>query len=77
MQYDKELYKQKLNEFFERHDPAKKTIVDKIVEKFPEKQDTVFKYLTALYAKEEGIDDVTISEDTIFKVQMGPNTGIA
>jgi hypothetical protein len=77
MQYDEELYKQKLNEFFDRRDPSKKSIVDKIVEKFPNKQDTVFKYLSALYAKKDGVEDITISEDTIFNVPMGPNTGIA
>lgn len=77
MHYDEELYKQKLNEFFDRHDPAKKSIVNKIVEKFPDNQEEVFKYLAALYAKKEGVDDVTISEDTIFNVPMGPNTGVA
>lgn len=76
MEYNEELYKQKLNEFFDRHDPAKKSIVDDIVKKFPNRQEVVFKYLTSLYAEKAGVSDITISEDTIFNVPMGPNTGV-
>lgn len=51
MDYNKELFAQKLNEFFERQDPLKKVIVPKIVDKFHDEQENVFKHLSAIYAK--------------------------
>lgn len=77
MEYSDEMYRQKLREFFERHDKEKLTIVDEIADKFPEKQEAVFKHLTALYAKKEGTDDVVISNDSIFSVPTSANSGIA
>tara|TARA_B100000508_G_scaffold55003_3_gene42744 strand:- start:122260 stop:122493 length:234 start_codon:yes stop_codon:yes gene_type:complete len=77
MNYSKEMYKQKLNEFFNRHDQSKLHLVDKIADQFPDQQEEVFKHLTAIYAKKEGTDDVIISEDSIFSVPTGANSGIA
>ena len=77
MKYSEDLYRQKLSEFFERHDKEKLSIVDDILEKFPKKQEEVFKHLTALYAKKEGTDDVVVSNSSIFSVPTEANSGIA
>lgn len=77
MKYSEEMYKQKLNEFFERHDKSKLSIVDDIVEKFPDRQEDVFKHLAATYSKIEGTDEVVISNDSIFSVPPNANTGVA
>lgn len=77
MEYSKEMYKQKLTEFFNRHDTSKLSIVDEIAERFPDRQEDVFNHLTAVYSKIEGTDDVTISNDSIFSVPSSANTGIA
>ncbi|MEX2484290.1 MAG: hypothetical protein WED10_07020 [Brumimicrobium sp.] len=77
MKYNKELYTQKLHEFFNRHDPTKTGIVDEIVEKFPNRQEEVFNHLTKIYAEKEGVADANISNDTIFSIPPTPNTGIA
>ncbi|MGM0479089.1 MAG: hypothetical protein ACQERC_07675 [Bacteroidota bacterium] len=76
MKYPKDLYEQKLNEFFDRHDPEKKAIAKKIVERFPERQEDVFNHLTAIYAKKEGTDEFIISDDSILSVPTGPNSGV-
>lgn len=76
MEYSEEMYRQKLREFFERHDKEKLTIVDDIAEKFPNDQEAVFKHLTALYSKKEGTDDIVISNDSIFSVPTKANTGV-
>jgi hypothetical protein len=41
MNYTKELFTQKLIEFFERHDPLKVQLVDEIVEKFMNQKEAV------------------------------------
>lgn len=75
MDYNKELYAQKLTEFFDRQDPLKKVIVPKIVDKFPNDQEKVFKHLSAIYAEKNGVEDVTISEESIFAVPGTNNSG--
>ncbi len=67
MEYSEEMYEQKLREFFERHDPQKQHLAPDIVEKFPEHQEEVFAYLTKLYAKKHGTEDLNISEETIWQ----------
>ncbi|MDX1652477.1 MAG: hypothetical protein R3277_08300 [Brumimicrobium sp.] len=76
MQYSEDMYAQKLREFFERHDPMKIEIVGDIVDKFPNQQETVFKHLTQLYAKKEGVDDITISSDSIMSIPPSPHQGV-
>lgn len=71
------MYKQKLTEFFNRHDTSKLSIVDEITDRFPNRQEEVFNHLTAVYSKLEGTDDVTISNDSIFSVPSSANSGIA
>lgn len=75
MDYNKELFAQKLNEFFERQDPLKKVIVPKIVDKFHDEQENVFKHLSAIYAKKNGVEDITITDDTIFAVPGSSHSG--
>lgn len=77
MEYNKEMYKQKLTEFFNRHDKSKLSIVDEIADRFPKRQADVFNHLTAVYSKLEGTDEVTISNDSIFSVPTSANSGIA
>jgi hypothetical protein len=76
MEYSKEMYKQKLAEFFQRHDKSKLEIVDDIAERFPKRQEDVFKHLTAIYSKIEGTDEVTISNDSIFSIPTSANSGV-
>lgn len=75
MDYNKELFAQKLTEFFDRQDPLKKIIVSEIVNKFHDEQDKVFKHLSAIYAKKNEVEDVTISEITIFAVPGASHSG--
>ncbi len=76
MKYPKDLYEQKLNEFFDRHDPEKKSITKEIVARFPERQEEVFNHLTALYAKREGTEEFVITNDSILSVPTDPNSGV-
>ncbi len=76
MKYPKDLYEQKLNEFFDRHDPEKKAITKEIAARFPERQEAVFNHLTALYAKKEGTDEFIITNDSILSVPTGSNSGV-
>lgn len=76
MNYDKDMYAQKLREFFERHDPLKIEMVDEIVDRFPNQQETVFNHLTKLYAKKEGVDDIQISSDSIMSIPPTPHQGV-
>jgi hypothetical protein len=76
MYYSKEMFAQKLREFFERHDPLKIEIVDDIVDRFPNQQEKVFKHLTKLYAEKAGVDDVQISSDSIMTIPTSPNQGV-
>ncbi len=54
MEESKEVFKRKLMEFFERHDPDKVFLVPKIADKFEGQEDEVYKHLTELYAEKEG-----------------------
>jgi hypothetical protein len=76
MDYTKDMYAQKLREFFERHDPLKVAIVDDIVDRFPNQQEKVFKHLTKLYAEKAGVDDIHISNDSIMTIPPSPNQGV-
>ncbi|MCC5923876.1 MAG: hypothetical protein JJT77_08825 [Crocinitomicaceae bacterium] len=75
MNYPKELFEQKLNEFFDRQDPSKRVIVPEIVEKFLEEQELVFKHLASVYAKKNGVEDITISNSDIFSVPGSAHSG--
>lgn len=75
MNYPKELFEQKLNEFFDRQDPTKKGIIPEIVEKFMEEQELVFKHLASVYAKKKGVEDITISNSDIFSVPGSAHSG--
>ncbi len=77
MKYSKEMYKQKLIEFFNRHDKSKLSIVNEISERFPEQQEDVFKHLTSIYAKLEGTSEITVSNESLFSVPSSANSGIA
>lgn len=54
MQLSKEMFKKKLVEFFERHDPDKILLAPKIAEEFINHQDRVFQHLTKIYEKDQG-----------------------
>lgn len=75
MNYTKELFTQKLIEFFERHDPLKVQLVDEIVEKFMNQQEAVFKHLTALYADKNDVEIDKVSNDSIFSLPPSANSG--
>ena len=75
MNYTKELFTQKLMEFFERQDPLKKNIVPEIVDKFMDEQELVFKHLADVYAKKNGVDDITISNESIFSIPGSKHSG--
>lgn len=70
------MYEQKLNEFFDRHDPLNKHLSSKIAEKFPERQEDVFNHLTAVYAKAEGTLEKAMEEDIILTIPPKANTGV-
>ena len=76
MNYNKDMYAQKLREFFERHDPLKIELVDEIVDRFPNQQEKVFSHLTKLYAKKAGIDDISVSKSSIMSIPPAPNQGV-
>lgn len=77
MEYSEEVFKKKLVEFFDRHDPEKANIIPDIVEKFSGEQELVFKHLTNLYAEKHGVDDITITNDSIFSVPGSSHSGYA
>lgn len=77
MNYSKEEFTKKLIEFFERHDPLKVEVVDEVVEKFNDKQEEVFNHLTQLYAEKHGVDEVTVSNKSIFALPRSSNSGFA
>ncbi|HLV42614.1 MAG TPA: hypothetical protein VKY37_10065 [Brumimicrobium sp.] len=76
MNYTPEMYRQKLEEVFERHDPGHKYLSEKIVERFPNRQKEVFEHLTAVYAKREGNLDKILNEDSIMSIPPSPHTGV-
>jgi hypothetical protein len=69
----KDLFKIKLTEFFERHDPSKVFLVPKIADKFTDQQDIVFKHLARLYAEKENRSPVT--EDSLLSLVPPPHQG--
>ncbi|PWH87090.1 hypothetical protein [Brumimicrobium oceani] len=76
MNYTPEMYEQKLNEFFDRHDPLNKHLSSEIVSKFPDRQEDVFKHLTAVYAKKEGTLEQAMNQETILSIPPKANTGV-
>lgn len=69
------MYRQKLVEFFNRHDPTKLELVDEIVEKFPDQQQEVFDHLTKVYTNEDIIKSA-VSSQTIFAIPPKQNMGV-
>jgi hypothetical protein len=74
MNYSKELFTQKLIEFFERHDPLKVQLVGDIVNKFNNHQEEVFKHLTTLYAEKNDIDVNKITNTEVFSIPPAQNS---
>ncbi len=72
MEGSKALFKQKLMEFFERHDPDKVFLVPKIADKFENQEDQVFEHLTKLYAEKECH---LISDDSLLSLIPSPHEG--
>jgi hypothetical protein len=68
-----ELFKVKLMEFFERHDPDKIPLVPRIADKFPDKQAEVFRHLNELYVDSQ--HDKAVSEKSVFSVIPPPHQG--
>ena len=75
MDYSKDMFKVKLVEFFNRQDPTKIGIVPELVEKFHDEQELVFKHLAHIYAEKNGVEDITISNDSIFSVPGSKHSG--
>lgn len=75
MEYSEDLFKQKLTEFFDRHDPTKKHLVPKIAAKYINDQETIFNHLTKTYAEKSGVTEYDISEETLFGVPTSANSG--
>jgi|GEM_PF-536451 hypothetical protein len=65
-------FEQKLKEFFDRHDPAKRGLSHTIAKHFVNHQDEVFEHLSELYHEKEGIH---VTDDAIFNTSFGPSTG--
>lgn len=76
MKYSPEMYKQKLNEMFDRHDPQNKYLSEEIAEKFPDNQKEVFDHLTALYANRDGTLEDVMNKETILTIPPRANTGV-
>lgn len=72
MHRTKEEFEQKLKEFFDRHDPAKKGLAHSIAAKFHNNQDEIFEHLSEVYHKKEHIDD---SEKTLMSGPLSGFTG--
>lgn len=70
------MYKQKLNEMFDRHDPQNKYLSEEIAEKFPDNQKEVFDHLTALYANRDGTLEDVMNKETILTIPPRANTGV-
>lgn len=70
------MYEQKLNEFFDRHDPLNKHLSNEIANKFPDRQEDVFKHLTAVYAKKEGTLEKALNQQIILSIPPKANTGV-
>lgn len=76
MKYSPEMYEQKLNEVFERHDPQNKYLSKEIAEKFPDRQREVFDHLTAIYANRDGTLEDVMNKETILTIPPRANTGV-
>jgi hypothetical protein len=69
----KELFKVKLAEFFERHDPSKVHLAPRIADKFPDQQAEVFRHLNELYVEKKS--DKPVTEKSVFSVIPPPHQG--
>jgi hypothetical protein len=76
MNYSPEMYEQKLNEFFDRHDQSNKYLSSEIAERFPDRQKDVFEHLTAVYAKKEGTLETAMNKEVILSIPPKANTGV-
>ena len=76
MKYTPQMYEQKLNEFFDRHDPGNKYLSPKIAQDFPDRQREVFDHLTAVYANREGTLEDVMNKETILSIPPRANTGV-
>lgn len=76
---EKITFKRRLLDFFERHDPANKSLVEPIAEKFPGKEEEVFNTLNKFYMdKPNGIEREAVEKELDLKSNiMGPNAGEA
>jgi hypothetical protein len=72
MTESKEVFKAKLVEFFERHDPEKIFLVSRIADKFSDKQEQVFRHLASNYAEQEGNK---IGNDDLLSLIARPHEG--
>ena len=76
MEYTKEMFTQKLIEFFNRHDQTKMHLVPQISDKFDNNQEEVFAHLTKVYAEKAGVTDLNIGDSTIMSFFPSAHTGI-
>jgi hypothetical protein len=76
MNYSPEMYEQKLNEFFDRHDQNHKFLSSEIAERFPDRQKDVFEHLTAIYAKKAGTLEDAMNKEVILSIPPKANTGV-
>ena len=76
MKYSPEMYIQKLNEVFDRHDPENKYLSEEIAHKFPNQQREVFDHLTAIYANRNGVLEEVMNKETILTIPPKANTGV-
>lgn len=70
------MYEQKLNEFFDRHDPLNKHLSARISKEFPDRQKDVFEHLTAVYAKRDGTLEHALEHEVILSIPPKANTGV-
>lgn len=76
MKYSPEMYIQKLNEVFERHDPGNKYLSERIANDFPDSQREVFDHLTAIYADRDGTLEDAMNKEIILTIPPKANTGV-
>lgn len=74
MNYTREEFQKKIEEFFDRHDSSKRELAHTMSHRFIKHQAEMFEHLSELYHDKEGIH---ITDDRIFSESiMGGGSGI-
>ena len=71
MKRSRETFEKVIREFFDRHDPEKRSLAHRIAHEFEDHQDEVIEHLNELYTDK----DKVVSEEQIFAPVSSSNSG--